>query len=439
MKQMIRNYVFPVISVAVVLLYVSIIAAIFISLHIGFDLSVYLSATKGESIPNFNKLLPEMRQILEDLSRQNFFRYFRVDTSRECPFQVSDALCTSKVNCQLTCECPLDKLPKNWLQEDLKQKENLAFSPIKMYDVMKPHYNGIDPWSFDLVNENTIYVDLLTDKEQFTGYQGQKIWNMIYEENCMSLSRSCGGDNFLFKVISGMHTSVSSHLSEYFIDFKRPDDNARPNELMYHQKVGAFPDRLGNLAFAVQTLVRAYVRYIDLVDKFAVDTGDFGEDMKTKQLLQKLSDLLSHVKDVAFRQEGIFGQKVAIAVQKKAYLQYFRNITQIMDCVDCVKCKVYGKMQILGIGVALRIMLKESGVALTRNELVAFINTMNKWTESLEIVERMKSRLWTKTILFSVGVSAMFAVLYFLASWFLGKFLAVESDKISNSHKIKAD
>ena len=236
-----------------------------------------------------------------------------------------------------------------------------------------------------------------------------------------------------------MHTSVSSHLSEYFIDFKRPDDNARPNELMYHQKVGAFPDRLGNLAFAVQTLVRAYVRYIDLVDKFAVDTGDFGEDMKTKQLLQKLSDLLSHVKDVAFRQEGIFGQKVAIAVQKKAYLQYFRNITQIMDCVDCVKCKVYGKMQILGIGVALRIMLKESGVALTRNELVAFINTMNKWTESLEIVERMKSRLWTKTILFSVGVSAMFAVLYFLASWFLGKFLAVESDKISNSHKIKAD
>lgn len=436
---MIRNYIFTVIRVVVVVLYAALIAAILLDFQIGFALSDFVSATKGESIPNFDKLLPEMRLILEDLSRQNFFRYFRVDTSRECPFQVSDALCTSKVNCQLTCECPLDKLPKTWLQEDLKQKENLAFSPIKLYDVMKPHYNGVDPWSFDLVNENTIYVDLLTDKEQFTGYQGQKIWGMIYDENCMSLSRSCGGENFLFKVISGMHASVSSHLSEYFVDFSRSEDNIRPNDLLYYQKVGAYPERLENLAFAVQTLVRAYVRYIDLIDLFAVDTGDFGEDMKTKQLLQKLSDLLRHVKDVAFRQEGVFGQKVAISVQKDAYLQYFRNITQVMDCVDCVKCKVYGKMQVLGIGVALRIMLKESGVSLTRNELVAFINTLNKWTESLEIIERMKDRLWRKKIWFSIGVSALFGVLLILVSWFSTKVAEDANKKPAKPHKIKAD
>lgn len=57
-----------------------------------------------------------------------------------------------------------------------------------------------------------------------------------------------------------------------------------------------------------------------------------------------------------------------------------------MDCVDCVKCKVYGKMQVLGLGVALRSFLKEEITMLSRNELVAFINTLNKWTEALEIL-----------------------------------------------------
>lgn len=45
-----------------------------------------------------------------------------------------------------------------------------------------------------------------------------------------------------------------------------------------------------------------------------------------------------------------------------------------MDCVDCEKCKVYGKMQIAGLGVALKILFsaKENGnePKMTRNELI---------------------------------------------------------------------
>ncbi len=31
-------------------------------------------------------------------------------------------------------------------------------------------------------------------------------------------------------------------------------------------------------------------------------------------------------------------------------MTYFQNISRIMDCVECEKCKTYGKMQVYGIG-----------------------------------------------------------------------------------------
>lgn len=398
-------------KVAAAIMYIGLVVVTLFEFPINFDLSQFVAQNKGTTIPNFKEIIGEMRPILDDLSRQNFFRYFRVDISRDCPFQMNNALCTTKTKCQLTCECPLDKLPETWIKEDMKLKENLAFSPIKLYDVIKPHNNVQDPWSFDHINDNMIYVDLQTDREMFTGYQGQSIWKIIYEENCMSLSKQCGADNFLYKVISGMHASVSSHLSEYFVNFNDEKQVIRPNEFMYYHKVGAFPDRLKNLAFAVQTLLRAYVRYIDLIEDFSVDTGEFGEDMKTKQLLQKLSSVLKNIKDVKFNQDQIFGQHLPESVQKAAYLQYFRNITQAMDCVDCVKCKVYGKMQVLGAGVALRIMLQENEIKLTRNELVAFVNTLNKWSESLQIIERMQQRLWDRKVQFITYISILFGFL----------------------------
>lgn len=35
----------------------------------------------------------------------------------------------------------------------------------------------------------------------------------------------------------------------------------------------------------------------------------------------------------------------------------FRNISRIMDCVSCEKCRVWGKLEILGLGTAIKILL----------------------------------------------------------------------------------
>ena len=60
---------------------------------------------------------------------------------------------------------------------------------------------------------------------------------------------------------------------------------------------------------------------------------------------------------------------------------HFKNITRIMDCVGCSKCKLWGKLQVHGIGTALKILFSEKKVQrlrLTRREVVALFNVLGR-------------------------------------------------------------
>lgn len=62
-----------------------------------------------------------------------------------------------------------------------------------------------------------------------------------------------------------------------------------------------------------------------------------------------------------------------------------------MDCVSCEKCRVWGKLEILGLGTAIKILLtpeKEMHELplhhfLSRQEVVALINTLNQFAKSI--------------------------------------------------------
>jgi hypothetical protein len=47
---------------------------------------------------------------------------------------------------------------------------------------------------------------------------------------------------------------------------------------------------------------------------------------------------------------------------KSTFKSHFKNITRIMDCVGCSKCKLWGKLQVHGIGTALKILFSEKKV-----------------------------------------------------------------------------
>jgi hypothetical protein len=41
---------------------------------------------------------------------------------------------------------------------------------------------------------------------------------------------------------------------------------------------------------------------------------------------------------------------------KEEFKNHFRNVSKIMDCVECEKCRLWGKIQVSGIGTALKIL-----------------------------------------------------------------------------------
>lgn len=44
---------------------------------------------------------------------------------------------------------------------------------------------------------------------------------------------------------------------------------------------------------------------------------------------------------------------------KNEFREKFRNISKIMDCVGCDKCRLWGKLQVQGLGTALKILFSE--------------------------------------------------------------------------------
>ena len=80
---------------------------------------------------------------------------------------------------------------------------------------------------------------------------------------------------------------------------------------------------------------------------------------------------------------------------KNEFRHHFRNISRIMDCVGCEKCRLWGKLQVQGLGTALKILfsgdfdqpdptlfdlksMKRTRFQLTRGEIVALFNAFGR-------------------------------------------------------------
>ena len=81
---------------------------------------------------------------------------------------------------------------------------------------------------------------------------------------------------------------------------------------------------------------------------------------------------------------------------KQKIQHQFRNISALMDCVGCEKCRLWGKLQVLGLGTALKILFSDDGqenlgrtLQLQRNEVIALMNLLNRLSESVKIANEM--------------------------------------------------
>lgn len=298
------------------------------------------------------------------------------------------------------------------------------------------------------------YVSLLDNPERFTGYSGDgahQVWEAIYHENCFSrpstgepgpspsgISSSpmglsldqmqaaqqfkqvmkshekqqalksgfqpealdfedeCLEKRVFYRVISGMHASISTHLCYDYLN--QTTGQWGPNVECYKERLHTHPDRISNLYFNYALVLRAVGKLRDYVQDYTFCTGDPPQDAKTKSMITVLADAIPPGPKI-FDESVMFKDPTMDGISlKEDFRNRFRNVSRIMDCVGCDKCRLWGKLQTNGFGTALKVLFEfgnghegQEKPLLRRTELVALINTLDKISAALKALEHFRA------------------------------------------------
>ncbi|CAK4074533.1 unnamed protein product [Aphanomyces euteiches] len=374
------------------------------------------------TIAHFHPLLDELRTL-------SFFRYFKVDLNKECPFWRANNVCMNR-DCSV-CECSADEIPAKWYEQDKEEKERrskqargepcddqsgegeLSRVDRTNADVGRSFLAWVDNKKDEENPDNMVYINLLENPERFTGYAGlsaARVWKAIYDENCFHSEELCLEERVFYRLISGLQASISTHIAlEY-----RIGDSWGLNTEMFVQRVGKFPERLQNLYFTYLFVLRAVGRYRDVLLHYDFETGNAVDDARASTILKALFDVDDQAYNASCRapsdsravlfgfnetklfsksMENLFLNPHDLERQRRQFQQKFENISRIMDCVTCEKCRLWGKVQILGLGTAIKILLADDVTKmppLHRNEMIALINVLHRLSESVEGVTRFR-------------------------------------------------
>ncbi|CAO3564322.1 unnamed protein product [Mortierella alpina] len=206
----------------------------------------------------------------------------------------------------------------------------------------------------------------------------------------------CLEKRVFYRMISGLHASISIHICDEY--FNQTTGVWGPNLDCFVSRVGAHPDRLENIYFDYAMLVRAVTKLSGYLKNYEFCTGNPEEDAQVKSMVDRLIETASK-SPAHFDEKAMFVGPGAQAL-KLEFRDHFRNITKIMDCVGCEKCRLWGKVQTSGLGTALKVLFSyndehlnpvKNPNLLQRTEIVALFNTLNRFSESVESIGRFRT------------------------------------------------
>jgi hypothetical protein len=426
--------------------------------------------------------------VLDELVTQPFFRYFRVNVKKKCPYWVAHTLCTHRGNPCKFCRCDADEIPASlrtdtdmgkplgadWVKEDdpdvegnvdaaagagagagggSQQHDALdrsdgSHSAVSELDATKttpaatataPAAGARKPFETAAASAGgdadpqAEYVDLVRNPEGNTFYlgnQASRVWRAIYDENCLRLAGEGDADAdaapqcrewlVFYRLISGLHTSISTHIAAYYDVHVLPGDArykpatsheaalaealaamplevrhttrafAKPNCTVYEQRLRDKPAHVANMHFVFRFVVRALTRSRDAFvdpDTFemrpALRIGDAAHDAATGRLLERL--FRAHLLCSPTFNESRLLQEPNVAALLPEMKRRIANMTTITDCISCEKCRLWGKLQLLGLATAFKIVMAPANRVphLDRRELMSLVNLARQLTDSV--------------------------------------------------------
>jgi len=224
----------------------------------------------------------------------------------------------------------------------------------------------------------------------------------------------------VYRLLSGMHSSVSLHICHGYPTDHAAQSVARPEspgaplspQRAFSPNLQEFLRRfsnettdgqggewLRNLYFAYATVLRAVQRADVLWEKYPFHAapledpdspGAVGCRAAVRRLLTAAAEACpSDV--VPFDETQLFRGGDAQEIQKELR-DHFRHVSRVMDCVGCLKCRLWGKLQVRGLATALRILTARPAelapnsaapLAVVREDVVALFRTLERLSASI--------------------------------------------------------
>lgn len=374
------------------------------------------------TITEINNINKKIRKDLVGLVNTDFFKYFKFDPFKKCTiWENNDGICFSR-SCAIDMVEDWDKLPEYWQPEVLgslsndtlndnipKNHQDSSFldqlcdnkeiSSNSQKQIKEDTDDDINYYDInDFTSEDAGLVDLTANPERFTGYGGQQagqIWKSIYAENCFTSSdnetEQCLAKDSFYRIISGLHASIGTHLSYDHLNTETGEWG--PDLDLFMIRVGNYPDRVSNIYFNYAIVAKAlwkikpYLKELDFCN-------DYDNDVKSKIL-----NIVSQLDSKIFNEDVMFKGEVDSHL-KDDFRRRFKNVTKIMDCVHCDRCKLWGKVQTTGYATSLKILfeLNEADESskqrvvnkLTKFELISLVNTFNRLSTSVEAINNFE-------------------------------------------------
>ena len=206
----------------------------------------------------------------------------------------------------------------------------------------------------------------------------------------------CLEKRVFYRVISGMHASISTHLCWDFLN--QTTGLWQPNVACYANRLHTHPEYISNLYFNYALVTRAITKlgpYLSDQSQYTFCTGDSDQDMATRAKVLAVTEKAASVPQI-FDESLMFKNGEGPSL-KEDFRHRFRNVSRLMDCVGCDKCRLWGKLQTAGYGAALKVLFEFDNnpsaevPPLKRTELVAMFNTYARLSSSLNAITQFRA------------------------------------------------
>ena len=255
------------------------------------------------------------------------------------------------------------------------------------------------------------YYDIQEFEEGYTGYDGAEVWKYIHTKICFE---GYGYDDDHWKAaynkaVSGMHAIVSAQIIRG-IQEKIDSGEAFTSEERWRNPAMEFSRRLSpngdtpkaieNLYFLSMLVLRAVAQSkqrflddqragrIDNIERNALNSL-FGVSLLSDEMAEKVSSAPRKLLDLATKDAD------SVSGLWEARMRT-RELLRVMNCVQCNKCRLHGKVVTMGVSTALQILLGWDGKGqdpqkVQRVEMATLLTTLDKCSRAIDLCLRMQS------------------------------------------------